>query len=74
MIVPMIEPMACPPSAGDASTMTTYRPSRALSRAAAIPEIPAPTTQMSQEMVLTSRAAGRRTERVAISPDMSWRV
>ena len=47
MMVPMIEPIAWPPSAGAASTMTTRRPSRAASSAAETPAIPAPTTQMS---------------------------
>src|SRR5262249_34245831 len=72
MIVPMIEPIACPPSAGAPSTRTTLRPSRAASSAAETPEIPAPSTQMSAATFLTARLAGRRTLRVAMPSDFSW--
>jgi len=44
--------------------MVTVRPSLAASSAAATPEMPAPTTQMSQETFFISRADGRRTDRV----------
>ncbi len=47
MIVPMIEPIAWPPSDVAASASTTRRPNRAASIAAAVPEIPAPSTQTS---------------------------
>jgi hypothetical protein len=73
-MVPMIDPIAWPPSAGAASTMTALRPSLAASSAAATPEMPAPTTQMSHEMVVRSRAAGRRTDRVEIAEDMDFKV
>src|SRR5262245_50915864 len=64
MIVPMIEPTAWPPSAGAASTITTRRPRRAASSAADTPAMPAPTTQMSAEMVDGSPRAERRSVRV----------
>src|SRR5688572_6312939 len=57
--VPMIEFTACPPSAGKPSTSSTFLPSAAASSAAEMPEIPAPSTQISaaasQEFVLDLR-------------------
>ena len=70
MIVPMIDPIACPPRAGALSTMTTLRPSLAASRAAEIPEIPAPTTQISATTVFVVAADERRTVRVVMVSDM----
>ena len=64
MMVPMIEPIAWPPSAGAASTRTTFRPQRAASSAAETPAIPAPTTQMSAVMVVAAACGGRRMTRV----------
>ena len=64
--MPMIEPMAWPPSDGAPSTSTTLRPSLAASSAAETPEMPAPRTQMSASTVLTARPAGRRMVRVGI--------
>src|SRR5687768_9876764 len=45
--VPMMEFTAWPPSAGRPSTSTTFLPSAAASSAAEMPEMPAPTTQIS---------------------------
>src|SRR6476661_8259381 len=70
MIVPMIDPIACPPRAGALSTMTTLRPSLAASRAAETPVIPAPTTQISATTFFVAATDERRTVRVVMVSDM----
>jgi len=54
--------------------MTTLRPRRAASSAAATPEMPAPMTQMSHESVVISRVDGLRTYRVEMPDAMRPRV
>src|SRR6202008_1206956 len=56
--VPMMELTAWPPRLGWPSTRITFRPRRAASSAAEIPEIPAPTTLKSPEMRTAAESIG----------------
>src|SRR5436189_641530 len=62
----MMELTAWPPSAGSPSTIATRRPNRAACSAAAVPAMPAPTTQMSTATSRAVERVGRRTMRVAV--------
>src|SRR5438132_3952332 len=61
-----MELTACPPSAGSASTRATLRPRREASRAAEIPAMPAPSTQMSAPTCCGAACCALRTTRVVV--------
>src|ERR1700722_497284 len=62
--MPMMELTAWPPSVGNPSTRITFRPARAPSIAAEIPDAPEPTTHRSQPRSSIGGCSARDTMRV----------